>query len=59
MVYPKWLYHQKKEAVIVKSKEEHEKLGSEWAESPADLKPAEAEIVPLKKHKKSKPLEEK
>lgn len=33
--YPKWLYHKEKEAVVVNNLEEHEALGSEWAETPA------------------------
>lgn len=42
MVYPKWLYHKEEEPMLVKSKEQHEALGDEWKESPADF-PAEEE----------------
>ncbi len=38
--YPKWLYHAKKDAVIVQNEEEHRALGSEWVESPADIQKA-------------------
>lgn len=35
MVYPKWLYHQTKEAVIVHDLEQEKALGEGWVESPA------------------------
>lgn len=34
--YPKWLYHPKKNPVIVNSKEEQDELGSKWLEAPIE-----------------------
>lgn len=33
--YPKYLYHESKEPVVVNSKDEHEELGKGWEETPA------------------------
>lgn len=41
--YPKFLYHHEQAPKIVKSKEEHEALGKEWMESPAEIEAAKAE----------------
>jgi hypothetical protein len=35
--YPKYLYHATKQPVIVKSQDEHEAIGDDWAESPAEV----------------------
>lgn len=40
MSYPKWIYHETKEAKVVNSKEEHDAEGNEWKEVPFD-KPEE------------------
>ena len=34
-VYPRWMYHRTKPAVIVKSQQEEAALGEGWADSPA------------------------
>jgi len=34
--YPKWLYHAKKEPVIVQSAEEQKSLGKGWEEAPIE-----------------------
>jgi hypothetical protein len=52
MSYPKWLYHKDKEALIVKSEDEHKALGDEWAESPADFEKADAAPEKPKRKKK-------
>ncbi len=36
--YPKWLYHPKKEPILVNSKEEHEMIGSKYSETPFEIK---------------------
>jgi len=61
--FPKWKYHATKESVVVRSKEEEESLGMEWADNPAHVKeksdPAEPEEIseesaPKKSPKKAK-----
>lgn len=42
MSYPRWRYHQEKEARIVYSAEQDAALGQGWVDSPADFKPIEA-----------------
>ena len=52
--YPKWLYHKTEAPKIVQSKEEHEKLGKGWEETPAafdkkqDAKAEKPASVPTK-----------
>jgi hypothetical protein len=36
-VYPKWIYHKTKPAILVNSIEEHKAAGKGWKESPADF----------------------
>lgn len=36
--YPKYLYNEKGEAILVQNKEEHKALGGDLKESPADFK---------------------
>lgn len=38
--YPKWKYHGKLEALIVRTLEQEKLLGPDWKNSPADFKPA-------------------
>jgi hypothetical protein len=35
--YPKWLYHRTHAPKIVDDPEQHDALGDEWKDSPADL----------------------
>ena len=37
-VYPRWMYHRTKPAVIVKSQQEEAELGEGWADTPAAFK---------------------
>lgn len=37
--YPKYKFHKDREAVLVKTKEEDEKLGTDWKNSPKDFEP--------------------
>lgn len=57
--YPKYLYHHTDKPIVVKSKDAHEALGSEWVESPAHVvkpepKDESAEVPAPKASKKVK-----
>lgn len=52
--YPKWLYHAEKAPQIVKSEADAKALGSDWVETPADVKKAEAPKVSKKTKEGSK-----
>lgn len=52
--YPKVLYHETKGSKTVASEAEHEALGEDWVESPAEFEeaaPAEGETKPTKAKK--------
>lgn len=42
-MYPKWLYHAEKEAVLVVDHAAHRALGAGWYESPAEIPASAAE----------------
>jgi hypothetical protein len=51
--YPKFIYHKSHEPKVVQSKEQHEKHGDEWKESPALVEVEEIE-EPKKRGRKPK-----
>lgn len=51
MIFPKWLYHETKEAKIFKNEEEVKKAGEGWVNSPVELKKEEI-VANLSEEKK-------
>ena len=49
-VFPKWLYHPEKDAMIVRSQEQLDSLGEGWVNSPADFPPMDEPADTYQEH---------